>query len=283
MNRMYRAALSNETFKQLRAFIYEKTGILFSEKKTYLLENRLRYRLDDCGCSNFEEYFYFLKYDPGRNQELPKLYDSITTNETSFFRDAVQIQAFENDLLPFVLNENGEKRRKELKVWSAAASTGEEAYTIAMQMLNKGLHNQGWSIDIVGTDISSKVIASAKAGIYGKNAVRNTPSDYLRKYFSNSGDDYALLPEVKKMVQFKTMNLMDQTSMRTMRNFDIIFCRNVLIYFDDNAKKSVISNLYDSLRPGGYLLIGYSESLHNISRSFKLKHFNRALVYQKEE
>lgn len=278
-----RAKLSTETFQQLREYIYEKTGILFGENKTYLLENRLRYRLEECGCNNYEEYLYFLKHDPSRNQEMPKLFDSVTTNETSFFRDAVQIKAFDDDVLPLVLKENEENRRKELRVWSAASSTGEEAYTIAMQMLNKGLPQKGWRTEIVGTDISQKVIASAQAAVYGANAIRNTPPECLRKYFSVNGEEYRLLPAVKRMAQFRITNLMDQNAMKRMKNFDVIFCRNVLIYFDAAAKKSVISNLYDALRPGGYLFIGYSESLHNISRSFKLRHFNRSLVYQKEK
>ena len=278
-----RAKLSAETFQQLREYIYKKTGILFGENKTYLMENRLRYRLEECGCSNYEEYFYFLQYDPRRNQEMPKLFDSVTTNETSFFRDAVQIKAFDDDVLPLVLQENEENRRKELRVWSAASSTGEEAYTIAMQMLNKGLPQKGWRTEIVGTDLSQKVVASAQAAVYGANTIRNTPPDCLRKYFSNNGDQYKLLPVVTRMAQFRVMNLMDQIAMKRMKNFDVIFCRNVLIYFDAAAKKSVISNLYDALRPGGYLFIGYSESLHNISRSFKLRHFNRSLVYQKEK
>ncbi len=276
------AGLSGETFRQLRDFIYEKTGIYFQESKTYLLENRLKWRLEECGCNSYEEYLYFLKYDPKSREELPKLYDAVTTNETSFFRDAVQTNAFENDVLPLVVEEKEKSGRKDLNIWSAACSTGEEPYTIAMQIMNKGLPKLGWRVDIVGSDISDQVLMSAKKAVYGRNSVRNTPREYLVKYFNNSGDMYELKPEIKNMVRFINLNLFDQFQMRRMRNYDIIFCRNVLIYFDDNSKRQVVSSLYDSLRPGGYLFIGYSESLHNISRSFKLRHFNRALVYQKE-
>jgi len=275
-------SLDKTTFVQLRDLIYEKTGISFAENKTYLLENRLKRRLEDCGCSNFEEYYYLLKYDPRRSRELIHLYNSITTNETSFFRDAVQIKAFYDDVLPLVAKQNKEKGINEIKVWSAASSTGEEAYTMAMQMVNQKLPQLGFRIDIAASDLSEQVVETAKKGIYGKNAVRNVPPEYMSRYFSNGGDTYEVLPEIRKMVRFSNMNLMDSARMRSMRNVDIILCRNVLIYFDEKAKKTVISNLYDSLRPGGYLFIGYSESLHNISRSFKLEHFNRALVYKKE-
>ncbi len=274
--------LTGELFNQLRDFIYSKTGILFNENKAYLLKNRLKWRLEACGCNSYKEYLNFLKYDFKGKQELPHLYDSVTTNETSFFRDMLQINAFYNDVLPLVMKENEQSGRKEIKFWSAASSTGEEAYTAAMQMVHKGLLGKGWKINVVGTDISSQVIDNARKGVYGKNAMRNTPREYILKYFNNSGDVYEIKPEIKRLVRFTCANLFDSADMRKMRNFDIVFCRNVLIYFDLNSKKEVVSNLYDSLRPGGSLFIGYSESLHNISRSFKLKHYNRALVYQKE-
>jgi len=274
--------LTGEIFSQLRDFIYEKTGIFFQDNKVYLLENRLKWRLEACGCNSYKEYFNLLKYDLKGRQELPHLYNSITTNETSFFRDSIQINAFYNDVLPLIMEENAKTGRREINFWSAASSTGEEAYTAAMQMDHKGLPKLGWKINIVGTDISSHVVDNARKGIYGKNAVRNTPHEYLLKYFNNSGDVYELKPEIKKMVRFSCANLFDSQEMAKMRNFDVVFCRNVLIYFDANSKKEVISSVYNSLRPGGSLFIGYSESLHSISRSFKLRHFNRALVYQKE-
>lgn len=275
--------LSTDTFRQLRDLIYEKTGIHFGENKAYLLENRLKRRLEECGCSSYEEYFYLLKYDPRRKEELTHLFNSVTTNETSFFRDAVQISAFYDNVLPLVVEEKKDGGGfRELKVWSAACSTGEEPYTIAMQMVNKKLPRLGWRIDVAGSDISNQALESARMGAYGKNSVRNVPPEYMSRYFSNSGDTYEVVPDIRKLVRFSNINLIDTAATRSMRNMDVIFCRNVLIYFDDKAKKTVVSNLYNCLRPGGYLFIGYSESLHNISRSFKLRHFNRALVYQKE-
>ena len=274
--------LSNETFTQLRDLIYSKTGILFSVNKLYLLENRLKWRLEYSGCVNYEEYLYLLKYDPRRTQEYQSLFNSVTTNETFFFRDAIQTKAFYEDILPSVVMENEKAGRRELKLWSAASSTGEEAYTLAMQVLRRGLKAKGWKISVSASDINSKVLATARQGKYGPYSIKHVPPDYMEKYFNNSAEVYQVLPEVKNLVSFSNMNLIDGAAMRGMRDFDVIFCRNVLIYFDHEAKKKVIESLYDSLRPGGYLFIGYSESLHNISRAFKLKHFNKALVYQKE-
>ena len=277
------ANLSTDTFSQLRELIYDNTGIAFSESKRYLLENRLKVRLEDCGCSNYEEYYYLLKYDPRRQNELTKLYNTITTNETSFFRDAIQINAFYEDVLPIVLKENEKRGNKSLKIWSAACSTGEEPYTIAMQICNKKIPQVGWRAEVSASDISDEVIEAARRGVYGKNSVRNAPPEYLSQYFIPRGDNYEVKPEIRKMVSFCNINLIDGMMTKKMRDMDVVFCRNVLIYFDDKAKKTVISNLHDSLRPGGYLFIGYSESLHKISKSFKLRHFNKALVYQKSE
>jgi len=276
-------SLSVETFIKLRDFIYAKTGILFQDNKAYLLESRLKWRLEECGCGSYDEYFYLLNYDPRRHTELVNLYNSVTTNETSFFRDAVQIKAFYDDVLPLVAKQNKEKGINEIKIWSAASSTGEEAYTVAMQMDNQQLPKNGFRIEIEGSDISDQVLEKAREGKYGKNAIRNVPSDYLSKYFINTSDVYELNPHIKKMARFRNINLIDSMKTKSMRNMDVIFCRNVLIYFDEKARKTVVSNLYDSLRSGGFLFIGYSESLHNISRSFKLRHFNRALVYQKAD
>lgn len=273
--------LTEETFNHIRDFIYEKTGIYFLENKKYLLESRLINRVKECNCRTFEDYYYFLKYDQSK-KELQKFYDSITTNETSFFRNPPQFVAFENSILPQVLDMNRQKMKKRIRIWSAACSTGEEPYTIAMILLENQLKARGWEIEIVATDISEMALSSARNGIYKKNRIDDVPQKYLYKYFDNSDESYKIKREVRGSVKFDNANLIEDYTAKKYQGFDIVFCRNVLIYFDDEAKKKVIARIYDVMVPGGYLFLGHSESLHNISRAFKLLHHDKAVVYKKE-
>lgn len=275
-------SLKDETFISLRDFICEKSGIYFSLKKKYLLENRLKNRVLECNCGSFEDYYYFLKYDKNKNLEMKRLFDSITTNETSFFRNLPQLVAFEKSILPQVMEVKGEKKKKCIRIWSAGCSTGEEPFTIAMILLEHQLRSKGWEIEIIANDISEGALSSAKYGLYKKNKINSIPERYLYEYFDNTGEEYSLKIGVKDLVKFKNTNLIDQIQNKTYQDFDIVFCRNVLIYFDNEAKKKVITTIYDLLNPGGYLFIGHSESLHNLSRAFKPLHFEKAIVYKKE-
>ena len=166
-------------------------------------------------------------------------------------------------------------------MWSAACSTGEEPLTLGMMLLEDGLQIKGWNIDILASDISDNVLRPASAGVYEKYSLRNTPESYLKKYFQASGESYTATKKVRDLVRYRKINLMDPIEMRMVRGIDIIFCRNVLIYFDDNSKKKVIAHLYDSLNKGGYLFVGFSESLHNITRLFRPVSIERSVVYQK--
>lgn len=274
--------LSNETFRLLRDMIYAHSGIFFNESKKYLLETRLSQRIEERNCQTFEDYYYFLKYDPGREAEFLCLFDVVTTNETSFFRDPSQIKAFENGVLHTLVKEKEAKRDRKLRVWSAGCSTGEEPYTLAMIIKEKQELLKNWTLEIMASDISESVLKSAKKAIYTQNAVRNTPPFILKKYFQNSGSHYSLKDEVKNLVRFQRVNLIDQARLKTIRGMDVVFCRNVLIYFDDKAKKQVVSGFYDSLNPGGYLFLGPVESLYNISRAFKLVNVDGRPLYKKE-
>lgn len=271
--------ITDDVFKQTRDFIYEKCGIFIPDNKKYFLENRLSKRIQDKNLKGYEDYLYNLKYDTDK-EELIKLYDLITTNETFFFREPQQFDVFSGELMKRVIDENGKNGRREVKIWSAASSTGEEPFTIAMLLLEKP-ELIGFKKDIYASDLSENVLQSAKAGVYGSYAVRNVPESYLKKYFTNSNQQYALSSVVKAAVKFMKINLIDEKDMKTMRGMDVIFCRNVLIYFDDKAKQRAVSLLYDALRPSGYLFIGTSESLHNITRAFRPVVINKVIVYQK--
>ena len=273
--------MTHQEFTLLKDFIYEKTGIYFAENKVYLLESRLANRLNELGFSSFEEYYYHLKYGGSKTeQEVTYLYDLVTTNETSFFRNPPQLDAFKIIVQKNYLN--GKMPQGGLKIWSAGCSTGEEPYTLAILMLEMlGQPNISMPFTIYGTDISSKALESARRAVFNNYAIRNTDKAVLSKYFTEDKGSYALKDTVKKYVTVDFLNLMDSASYRKYRQMDIIFCRNVLIYFDEKGKKAVIDNLYESLKPGGYLTIGHAESLHNISRGFKPLIFPGTIAYQK--
>ncbi len=279
---MAKIKLHLETFKQLRDFIYERCGISFQENKVYLLEDRLGHRLQERNFSTFEEYIHFLRYDVRKDDELRELYKSVTTNETSFFRDNLQLEAFRTGILPKVAESKRSSPEKRIKIWSAACSTGEEPYTLAMIMMEEGIVAKGFTPNVLASDISDGVLQSAKRAVYGEYSTRNIPEQYRRKYFYlDDGGGLAVNPAIKNMVRFDNINLIDHMKMRQIREMDIIFCRNVLIYFDDAAKKKVLTHFYDNLAKGGYLVIGFSESLFNLTRAFRPVSINRIVVYQK--
>ena len=273
--------MAPEAFKQLRDLIYQKSGMFFPDNKAYLLESRIGQRVKEKGCRTFEEYASVLRHESDE-KEFTLLFNSITINETSFFRDIEQLDVIVNGLLREVTEEKIKKGNKKLRIWSAASSSGEEPYTIAIYLLEKQASLAGWDIEILGSDISEAVLSSARRGIYGNYAIKNTPENYLKKYFTSNGDStFSVRPEVKQRVRFANVNLYDGQRLKSIKEIDIILCRNVLIYFDENSKRKVIAGLYDSLNPGGYLAIGRSESLHNLTRAFRLENKDRMVFYKK--
>lgn len=277
--------LSQDDFVKIRDFIYEKSGMFFADSKKYLVEDRICRRMNELLIDKFDNYYYFIKYDPGKEQELVKLFDEVTTNETYFYRNLPQIEALQEVILPEIIEQKKKSGSKTLKLWSAACSSGEEPFTMAMVLEEiLGPSIKTWNIQILATDISNAILEKAATGIYNKNSLRSLPPDKLPKFFNSFGDsDYKIKDHIKTMVDFQNVNLVDRMKMRMIRDFDVIFCRNVLIYFDVESKKQVISSLYNSLSNNGYLFIGHSESLHGISTAFKLVHLKNAMVYKKEK
>jgi chemotaxis protein methyltransferase CheR len=275
--------VTNEEFTQLRDFIYEQSGIFIAETRKYLVENRLANRLKELNLKNFGEYYYFLRFDPGRRAELTKLFEVITTNETSFYRNPPQLQVFQEKVLKAELEKLRLARTRRLRIWSAGCSTGEEPYTLAM-ILHEVLKAETpmWDIKITANDLSESVLAAARKGLYSEYALRTTPKDIISRYFRKEGPVYTVEPKLKSMISFGSINLSDKAMLRRVERSHIVFCRNVIIYFDDEMKRQVIESFYDNLLPGGCLLIGHSESLHNISRAFKPEHHTGTIVYRKE-
>ncbi len=274
--------ISDEEFVQLRDFIYEQCGIFIAEHRKYLVENRLSNRIKELNLKSYNEYYNFLRFDANRRNELNKLFEVVTTNETSFFRNPPQLEVFQKSVLAETLERCRKSGRKRLRIWSAGCSTGEEPYTLAI-ILHEVLKSdiRLWDIKITANDLSEAVLAAARRGVYNEYALRTTPKEIVNAYFTKEDNVYKINPMLKQLVSFGQINLSDKEQLRRVEKSQIVFCRNVIIYFDDEMKRKVINAFYDNLEPGGALLIGHSESLHSISRAFQLEHHKGTIVYRK--
>lgn len=272
--------MSSDEFQLLRDFVYQHCGLHFTEDSKYLLEKRLAKRLQHHRLSNFKDYYYLLRYNANKEQELTELVNLLTTNETYFFREEFQLRTFSEEILPEIRKRKEAEGDRRLRIWSAGCSTGEEPYTIAMLLLDQPDFND-WQIDIIGTDISQRVLQIARKGIYGDSSFRSTPPEYQERFFHPVDGKQRIDDRVKKLVTISHLNLFDSARVSLLGRMDIVFCRNVIIYFDLPAKKRVIESFHQRLRPEGFLLLGHSESLMNISTAFQLRHFTHDMVYQK--
>ncbi len=275
----YQNRFSQKDFEDLKNFIEEWCGIEFSENNRYILERRVQTRIEALKLKSPRDYYFFIRYSPKRHEEVEKLINILTTNETYFFREKHQLKAFSEEILPELHRNNRESRS--LRVWSAGCSTGEEPYTIAILIIESKLfHN--WNVEIFATDINTEVLQHAREAVYTVKSFRDTEQRYLRDFFDKlDGGRYVVKPEVRSLVNFGKLNLLDTGRIRMLPRFDVIFCRNVLIYFTQEAKKKVSTAFFDSLKDGGYLLLGHAESLINISSDFELVHFKNDIVYRK--
>lgn len=278
-----RFILTDESFKELRDIIYKTSGIYYSDSKRYLLQSRISKRVQELRLNSISDYVNYIR-SPLNKSELKNLFDAITINETYFFRAEQQYEALEKIILPEIIKNKGASSVPAVRIWSAACSTGEEPYTIAMIILEKFKpFYPNTQFQILGSDISNNVLEIAQRGVYREYSVRNVPDSFFKKYFIVKDGLYYINDDVKRFVRFSNINLFDQMQMRMVTNCDIIFCANVLIYFDLPAKQKVVSYLYDALNPGGYLFVGHSESLHGVTKAFTLVHLPKAIAYKKEK
>jgi chemotaxis protein methyltransferase CheR len=272
--------LPDEEFRLLRDLVYQHCGLYFHEENRYLLEKRLSKRVQQLQLKNFKDYYYLLRYSPQRENELTEVVNTLTTNETYFFREDFQLKTFVREILPEIRAQKEQEGERRLRIWSAGCSSGEEPYTLAMLLLDMPAF-QGWQIEIIGTDISQRVLNLARKGVYGTSSFRTTDDDYLRRFFVEYEGKYKIVDRVKNLVTISHLNLFDTTKVSLLGKMDVVFCRNVIIYFDANGKKRVIDTFYQRLRPDGFLLLGHSESLMNITNQFSLRHFTHDMVYQR--
>jgi chemotaxis protein methyltransferase CheR len=270
--------LGAEEFRLLRDLVYEHAGLHYDDDAMFLFERRLGDRIEALGLDDYYAYYKFLRFNPQGPAELEEAIERLTTKETYFFRQEYQLRAFRDQLLPELHRANAARQR--VAIWSAGSATGEEAYTIAILVLESRLF-EGWDVKVVGSDICRGSVTAARRAVYRETAFRTTPPELRARYFVEGRGGSEVVPEVKKICHFGQLNLMDGARTLMVGQVDVIFCRNVLIYFDMKSRRRVIDGFYERLVPGGYLLLGHSESLLNVSTAFELVHLREDLVYRK--
>ena len=272
-------AIPAEDLVPIRDLVLATSGMFFEEKKFYFIEKRVQKRMQATNSSSAKEYFRLLKL--GGGNEMNQLLEELTTKETYFYRNIPQLESFVEEALPLVLAEKRKKGDFRLRIWSAACSSGEEPYTLVMMVKEAVADFAKWQFEVVATDLDTKILAKAQAGVYDQRSVKDVPPKVLSSYFEVQSGHYKVKADVARQVKFSQLNLMDRMGMRRMQGFDFAFCRNVLIYFDEESRKKVVGGIYDALNPGGFIFLGHSESVGKLSAAFKLVKFQKSLSYQK--
>lgn len=312
--------LKPEEFRLLRDLFASRAGLNFGPEARFAMERRLRERLLVLKLHDFADYHHYLRFGAHAADEWDEALDLLTTNETYFFREERQLRGFAEELLPMFHSQMLARGKRRLVIWSAGCSTGEEVYTIAILVHQSGLFFPRrstildpvpapgpavaanspfggasgpfggpadsppslWDVRIYGSDISRRCVAAARRGVYTETSFRATPESVRRSCFRQSdAASWQVTDPIRQLCHFGQMNLLDEDRTRVLGKADVIFCRNVLIYFDTKARKTAIEVLYDRLNPGGVLLLGHSESLLNVSTAFELLHLREDLVYRK--
>lgn len=266
--------LDDLTFEKFRKLIYDSSGITFSDTNRAILDSRVKERLRSNHLTP-ESYYETLKKDP---DELKQFLDSVTTNLTRFFRNMPHFEAFENYVLPEVIKFKKKRNPSDTKirVWSAGCSTGEEPYTIAMIMREK--LPAPYVPEIIASDLSLKSLMVGKQGFYPKSRITGIPDDYLSKYFTPKGDGYQAKDSIMDIIKFDYHNLKNDSGLK---NVDVVFCRNVLIYFDEQAQEATVNRFWDAMAPQSFLFIGHAESLFGMKTKFEFLKTEWACLYTK--
>lgn len=271
--------ISDAEFEKFADFFYRKTGIRFDTAKRYFVDKRLIDRMQATGADSFRDYFVALRFEAS-GAELQHLVNVMTVNETYFFREAYQFDCLVNHLMDEVAARK--KPGERIRIWSIPSSTGEEPYSIAIYLLERwaGIHRH--DVEILSSDIDTEVLDSARRGVYSARSVGQLPKPYLDKYFTPAGEgQWRISRELVESVEFSRVNLSDSNDTRRFRDIDVIFCRNLLIYFDDLSRRVAAEAMYDAMAPGGFICLGHSESMSRISSLFSVRRFPEAMVHQK--
>ena len=271
--------LTDAEYRLFTDFIRGRCGLHFDENTRYLVEKRLARRIQEADIGSFSAYLYRLRSGPNAEEEFSKIVDILTTNETYFFRERSQLAAIVEEIIPEMLSHQSTLRRP-ISIWSAGCSSGEEPFSVVIMGMEAGLV-PGRDFRVYASDISRAVLSRARRGIYREASFREADEATRRRYFAEKDGLTRISDSVKRHVDFVHTNLMDASKVSLLGTMDVILCRNVIIYFDLETKKCVMKMFHDKLRPGGYLLLGHSESLINVTSDFELKHLSRDLVYRR--
>jgi len=271
--------ITDADFERFRDFFYRKTGIRFEDSKRYFVDKRLIERMSKTGHGSFRSYFTFMRFQASGG-EVQELINLMTVNETYFFRESYQFDCMVEDVLNEIVRKKG--KNAEIRIWSIPSSTGEEPYSIALYLLEHWPAIDRIDVEIVSSDIDSRVLDRCRQGIYNQRSIHHLPKSLLKKYFTSlAGNNYQICQDIRDAVNFTQVNLSEPAQTRQYRNFDLIFCRNLLIYFDDVSRRQAAEVFYDAMNPGGFIFLGHSESMSRISSLFKVRKFAKAMSYQK--
>jgi chemotaxis protein methyltransferase CheR len=271
--------MSDSEFRMFCELLRNHCGLHFDEASRFLLEKRVGRRVQERGLGGFAAYHYELR-SSGGDDEMAHLIDVLTTNETYFFRELSQLNALVEEVVPQLLLQRKPGSTRPISIWSAGCSSGEEPYSVIAMAMEAGLE-PGREIRVYASDISRPALTKSRRGVYREASFRETPDELRSRYFVEKDGSYRICDEVRKHVDFIHLNLLDESKIALLGAMDVILCRNVIIYFDAETKRRVMQTFYDRLRPGGYLLLGHSESLINVSSAFELSHLERDLVYRR--
>lgn len=274
-----RTAITDADFAKFRDFFYRKTGIYFDDSKRYFVDKRLVDRIEATGNDDFRAYFMALRFEAA-GRELQHLVNAMTVNETYFFREQYQFDCLVNSLLGEVVRHKRPGER--IRIWSVPSSTGEEPFSIAIYLLEHWPLIDAYDVEILSSDIDTTVLEAAERGVYSARSVGQLPAPLLDKYFKPlPNQEWAIRRDLVDAVDFSRVNLCDAADTRRFRGIDVIFCRNLLIYFDDLSRRVAAEAMFDALNPGGFVCLGHSESMSRITSLFEVRRFRDALVYQK--
>ncbi len=271
--------ISDGEYEKFRDYFYHKTGLFFNDSKRYFVDKRIIERILETGYGSFKSYFAFLRFQESE-EEFHQLISLMTVHETYFFREEYQLQCMVNHVLDEISDHK--KENNLIRIWSIPCSTGEEPYSIAIYLLERWPKINHIDVELVASDIDLEVLEWGKGGLYSNRSVQYLPADILSKYFERQRENqYQLSTNIRSAVQFTQVNINNLRQTRSYINFDIIFCRNLLIYFDDVSRKKTVNTLYDLLNPGGFVFLGHSESMSRTTSLFNVRRYSEGIVYQK--
>ncbi len=275
--------MNEKQFIRTRDLVSRESGLFYDHELKYLVERRVQKRMEALKLYDYDRYLEVIESNGSKGKkELRELMNDLSTNETYFFREDFQLKAFQKEILPALMEKKKKRTRGALRIWSAGCSSGEEPYTIAM--IIKEMEDKFTApVEIIGSDFNDDMIEKARTGVYNAASFRTIEDSFLKRYFTKEQGKYRLKDEIRKMVDFDTTNILHAVTADHLNNLDVIFCRNVIIYFSAEAKRRAVEQFYKILKPGGYLLLGHSESLMSVSTSFELVHLKNDLVYRKPE